>query len=451
MRRKAFSVVLALAMLFTIMPQAALPSLAAPGDVITFPDANFEAAVRVAIGKPTGAITKGDVAGVTELDVRDRKIADLAGIEHFTDLKWLDCTDNQLTALDVSKNTALTSLDCGYNQLTMLDVSKNTVLTVLGCGGNQLTTLDVSKNTALTWLGCFGNQLTALDVSKNTALKALYCEINKLTVLDVSKNTALESLFCGWNQLTILDIGKNTALISLHCSNNQLTTLDTGKNTALKFFWCYNNYFPSKAAIISLDESKLEVFEFDPQNKGLPPAPNLNTASSWAADHIGEAYNKAFLPAELQSNYQASITRGEFVQLAMSWLRYHTGKTDDDLLAERGLTRGAFSDTADPVILAAAALGITAGVGNGNFGVDGQFNREQAAVMLASVCGILGEYTENAPEYGFADIDAASSWARDAVNYVGGADIMAGVGGDRFDPKGTFSREQSIIVLNKMG
>ena len=37
-----------------------------------------------------------------------------------------------------------------YNQLTTLDVSKNTALTDLDCDNNQLTTLDVSKNTALT-------------------------------------------------------------------------------------------------------------------------------------------------------------------------------------------------------------------------------------------------------------------------------------------------------------
>ncbi len=466
MRRKVFSVVLALVMALAAVPQAAI---AAPGDVISFPDANFEAAVRVVIGKPTGAITKGDVAEVTELDVSERNIADLAGIEHFTDLKWLDCTDNQLTALDVSKNTALT---------------------VFGCGGNQLTTLEVSKNTALTWLGCFGNQLTALDVSKNTALTGLYCENSQLTALDVSKNTALESLFCGWNQLTILDIGKNTALISLHCrsnkltaldvsknmaldmlwcqdnqlttldvskntaliglccENNQLTVLDVSKNTALRELWCYNNYFPSKSAIIGLDESKLDVFEFIPQKSSVP---NLSTASTWAADHIKLAYAKGFLPAELQNNYQVPITRGEFVRLAMSWLRYYTGQSDDELLASRGLTRGAFSDTADPVILAAAALGITAGVGNGNFGVDGQFNREQAAVMLANVFRILGEDTENAPEYGFTDIETASEWARGAINYAADTGVMAGVGGNRFDPRGTFSREQSIIVFNKMG
>ncbi|MDR3235754.1 MAG: hypothetical protein LBT48_03390, partial [Prevotellaceae bacterium] len=49
---------------------------------------------------------------------------------------------------------------CSDNQLTALDVSKNTALRVLRCGGNELPTLDVSKNAALIELECYKNQLT---------------------------------------------------------------------------------------------------------------------------------------------------------------------------------------------------------------------------------------------------------------------------------------------------
>ena len=167
-----------------------------------------------------------------------------------TALTTLDCSGNQLTALDVSKNTALTSLRCDDNQLTTLDVSKNTALTTLLCSDNQLTALDVSKNTALTALYCFKNQLTALDVSKNTALKTLGCSDNQLTTLDVSKNTALTELKCYGNQLTALDVSQNTALTKLDCYNNQLTTLDVSKNTKLTYLVCWSNQ------LTALDVSK---------------------------------------------------------------------------------------------------------------------------------------------------------------------------------------------------
>ena len=109
--------------------------------------------------------------------------------------------------LSTEKFSALRYLNCGSeckdSQLTSLDVTKNTALTTLQCSGNKLKSLDITKNTALTDLNCGGNQLTSLDVTKNTALTYLYCNYNQLTSLDVTKNTALTDLECnGYNQLT---------------------------------------------------------------------------------------------------------------------------------------------------------------------------------------------------------------------------------------------------------
>ncbi|MDL2315221.1 T9SS type A sorting domain-containing protein [Bacteroidales bacterium OttesenSCG-928-C19] len=157
-----------------------------------------------------------------------------------TVLTDLSCYDNQLTTLDVSQNTKLIDLNCSYNPFTTLDLSKNTALTELFCFSTQLTTLDLSQNTKLTWLSCSNNQFTALDVSQNTELTYLSCPTNQLTALDLSTNTKLKSLYCNSNQLTALDLSKNTELTTLDCNNNQLTTLDLSKNTKLTSLTCYS-------------------------------------------------------------------------------------------------------------------------------------------------------------------------------------------------------------------
>ena len=146
-----------------------------------------------------------------------------------------------LTSPNVTIRGYVTVLSCNGNQLTTLDLSKNTALTELSCSNNQLTTLDVSKNTALTRLDCAENQLTALDVSKNIALLRLYCYNNQLTTLDVSKNIALIRLDCYNNQLKALDVSKNIALIRLDCYNNQLKALDVSKNSELGTLNCRGN------------------------------------------------------------------------------------------------------------------------------------------------------------------------------------------------------------------
>lgn len=223
---------------------AALPATetgSIPINSTHFPDDHFIAYVELRCDKDgDGTLSQAELDGVTELYVAYANIKDLTGIELFPYLEKLDCKNNNLTRLDVSKNTKLTKLYCEFNQLTSLDLSKNTALTELNCQVNQLTSLDLSKNTALTKLDCALNPLTSLDVSNNTALTYLDCNYNQLTSLDLSKNTALTKLGCHDNQLTSLDLSKNTALDTLDCSGNkrQITVGETGQFdlSALKGF-----------------------------------------------------------------------------------------------------------------------------------------------------------------------------------------------------------------------
>ena len=146
-------------------------------------------------------------------------------------VRGLRLSDFKIRCIDeISYFTALETLYCDHNQLTSLDVSKNTELMGLNCDNNQLTSLDLSKNTKLDWLFCVNNQLTSLDVSKNTKLGWLYCDNNQLTSLDVSKNTELSYLYCNNNQLTSLDLSKNAELYSLNCSGNNLKSVIVQRN-----------------------------------------------------------------------------------------------------------------------------------------------------------------------------------------------------------------------------
>lgn len=211
-------------------------------DAVNFPDANFRSIVTENYDTDKdGNLSDTEIAAVEEIDCDAKEISNLKGIEYFTALKVLLCSQNQLTALDVSKNTALSFLSCYRNQLTTLDIGKNAVLEELYCDGNQLTTLNINENPSLKFLRCRRNQLSVLDVSKNTMLIELSCGENQLDTLDVSKNLALTQLSCYGNQLATLDVSKNSALTYLICNENQLTTLDVSENPSLKILRCYQN------------------------------------------------------------------------------------------------------------------------------------------------------------------------------------------------------------------
>ena len=153
----------------------------------------------------------------------------------------LDCNSQQITALNVSKATALTYLNCAGNQLTQLGVENNTALTSLVCADNQLSVLDVSHQASLSLFSCMTNKLTVLDVSHNPALEVFYCSENQLTEIDVSNNPALREFDCSDNRLTSVDIAANPAMECFSCNNNQLTTLDLSNNLNLCIIHCQFN------------------------------------------------------------------------------------------------------------------------------------------------------------------------------------------------------------------
>ena len=132
---------------------------------VQFEDGNFKAyCVGNFDSDGDGEVSYAEAKVVTRIDVRNKGISSLKGIESFTNLTYLDCSSNPFSG--------------SANQLTSLDVSQNTALTVLKCSSNQLKSLDVSHNTALKELWCSSVQLKSLDVSHNTALDLLYCNSN---------------------------------------------------------------------------------------------------------------------------------------------------------------------------------------------------------------------------------------------------------------------------------
>ena len=145
------------------------------------PDRDFEMRLRdrgVDVGDINGLVLTYWIKTLTSLDLEPEiktptfEIKDLTGIEDFTELASLNCSYNNLTTLDLSKNTALTKLDCSSNNLTTLDLSAQTKITSLRCNSNKITSLDLSKQTGLNYISCFGNALTYLNIKNgnNTAI-----------------------------------------------------------------------------------------------------------------------------------------------------------------------------------------------------------------------------------------------------------------------------------------
>jgi hypothetical protein len=142
-----------------------------------------------------------EAKAVNRLDISKKEIKSLQGIEAFSELKILNCSQNKLTNIDLSKNIRLVNLFINDNQLSDIDVSNNLELVIFNCWGNQLTSLDVSSNKSLSILYCSSNKLESLDVSQNHNLIALFCFLNNLKSLNLknNQNNKLGSVMTNFN------------------------------------------------------------------------------------------------------------------------------------------------------------------------------------------------------------------------------------------------------------
>ena len=164
--------------------------------------------------------------------------------------------------------------------------------------------------------------------------------------------------------------------------------------------------------------------------------------SSWAKDQVGLAIDAGIVPQALQSRYTDTATRADFCALVVALLEKYLGW---ELTAEE-----TFTDTDDINVRKAATLGIVQGVGNGAFNPNGELTREQAATMLERTYRASLRYLQGSGTSSFADSASVSSWAADAVAKMENSGIMTGVGNNRFDPKGAYSREQSIMTMYRL-
>ena len=239
-RRQGLSAFLAVAMCFGLLPATAWAAEEGVAiDESNFPNKTFRNYIQKVFDKDNNDFFSADeIAAVTELTFQYPDdpntgvagITSLKGIEYFTALTSLDCSYQDLTELDLSRNTGLTSVLCYGNQLTELDLSANTQLIELDCSSNEITHLDVSSNHNLEKLSCYHNRLTSLDLSRNNKLTYTYCD--SWCPIEPDENNTIN--------LAELDVDKTSAWVGGKVENGILT-IDEGAKKVTYNYQCGNN------------------------------------------------------------------------------------------------------------------------------------------------------------------------------------------------------------------
>ena len=147
------------------------------------------------------------------------------------------------------------------------------------------------------------------------------------------------------------------------------------------------------------------------------------------------------------------ITREEFCELALVLYEKTTGKTP------MPYTPNPFTDTTNPQILKAFALGITNGTSATTFEPDKTITRQECATMLFRTIKAIapdGDYSiDGVPD--FPDQKDIDSWAADGAKYMSKLGIIKGDSKGNFMPKalttaqqaansGTATREAAVLM-----
>ena len=191
-------------------------------DAEHFPDEIFRAYVSDYYDRDDDGMLDGnEIRAAINCTPKKQEIKSLQGIEFLTEVKSLDCSNNELERLDVSKNKKLE-----YNPLSELELGDRSALTELICYQTPLTRLDVKNCTRLKTLYCSRFEFTELDISDHPSLVKVHCSVGELRELKAHKCPALVELDCYDNSLTSLDLHGCSALERLRCQHNPLTNLN---------------------------------------------------------------------------------------------------------------------------------------------------------------------------------------------------------------------------------
>ena len=192
----------------TIILQEPEPEPEPVNEIINIPDTAFKSYLLALYDTDgDGEIRTLEAEVITNISCSGRKITKLTGIEHFANLQSLDCSNNQISSLDLSKNDVLTTLNCSTNNIAILNLHKNIALKNLSCCGNKITDLSLVNNTALKSIMCYDNpnlinlilwdsfDFSNIDLSVNNGLKIINAAGNSLlkvgSIITVNKGKGI--------------------------------------------------------------------------------------------------------------------------------------------------------------------------------------------------------------------------------------------------------------------
>lgn len=185
-------------------------------------------------------------------------------------------------------------------------------------------------------------------------------------------------------------------------------------------------------------------------NDPLPENPGADEPSAWAKEEVEAACELGLVPCHIIGKFKTDINREEFCEIAIELVKLALNKDHDMVHMLNGDIASPFDDVDNKAVGWAQKLEIVTGVGDKKFEPKRGISRQEAAKMLYNICVKVLKMDKEAPKSNFADAESIADWAIEPVDYVLHKKLMNGVGDNKFDPKGSYTREQAILTMYRL-
>ena len=324
---------------------------AVTGAPVDLPDANLRAAVETALSKEEGKpIAPSEMATLTRLEKPEAGVHNLTGLEHATDLTYLDFWKSSVSDLSpVAGLTNLTHLGLVSNHISNISALVGlTNLTALFLNSNSISDISpLAGLTNLTRLNLSGNSIVDISFLSNltnlTWLKLRYNNISNissvvgltdLTTLDLRNNRISDlSALAGLTNLARLDLRNN------HISDLSSLAANTGLGSGDEVLVDSNplGYSAINTHIPTLQNRGVTV-EFD--NRPHPALLKISGDNQNGASLVGLSHPFVVEAQDANGSVLAGVSVRFAVTAGGGRLNTTLATTDENGRAESTLTLG---------------------------------------------------------------------------------------------------------------
>ena len=140
------------------------------------------------------------------------------------------------------------------------------------------------------------------------------------------------------------------------------------------------------------------------------------------------------------------VTREQFVKMLLLSLEFPINNENGEIV----FSDASVDDWFYPYVITANQFDIVKGKEDGTFGTGELITREDMATLVYRAAKKVGVSLPNTVSVMYTDENDISDYAREAINCLGGAEVIYGLPNGSFDPQNFSTRAQAAVILERL-